>query len=154
VSLITCCSAKDNAVGAQVVLCRPRGVIHITQGVIDKAGLNWLLVPHQSPFSPLNQSSLLLLPCLPPATPTPTPFHSIPSIMVWGKLPPPRSPSIVNISSRRGVLGALPTLPLWMSTEGRHRHMWRLIHSMICIWQTSLSPTKGGGNVRGCLLSI
>jgi hypothetical protein len=60
VSLITCCLAKDNAVGAQVVLCGPRGVIRITQGVIDKAGLNRLLVPHQSPFSPLNQSSLLL----------------------------------------------------------------------------------------------
>jgi hypothetical protein len=38
VLLITCCSAKDNAVGTRVVLRRPRGVIRITQGVIDKAG--------------------------------------------------------------------------------------------------------------------
>jgi hypothetical protein len=52
VSLITCCSAKGNAVGAWVMFCGPRGVICITRGVIDKAGLNWLLVPHQSPFLP------------------------------------------------------------------------------------------------------
>jgi hypothetical protein len=45
VSLITCCSAKDDAVGAWVVLRRPRGVIYITWGVIDKVGLNRLLVP-------------------------------------------------------------------------------------------------------------
>jgi hypothetical protein len=47
VSLITCCSAKDNAMGAQLVLRRPRGVIRITREVIDKAGLNRLLVPYQ-----------------------------------------------------------------------------------------------------------
>jgi hypothetical protein len=46
-SLITCRSAEDNAVGARLTLHRPRGVIHITQEVIDKAGLNWLLVPYQ-----------------------------------------------------------------------------------------------------------
>jgi hypothetical protein len=57
VLLITCCLAKDDAVGAWVVLCGPRGVIRITWGVIDKAGLNRLLVPHQSPLFPLNQSS-------------------------------------------------------------------------------------------------
>jgi hypothetical protein len=60
VLLITCCSAEDDAMGAWLTLHGPRGVIHITRGVIDKAGLNRLLVPHQSPFSPLNQSSLLL----------------------------------------------------------------------------------------------
>jgi hypothetical protein len=60
VLLITCCSAKVDAVGARLTLRGPRGVIRITQGVIDKAGLNRLLVPHQSPFFPLNQSSLLL----------------------------------------------------------------------------------------------
>jgi hypothetical protein len=47
VSLITCWSAKDNAMGAQLVLRGPRGVIRITREVIDKAGLNRLLVPYQ-----------------------------------------------------------------------------------------------------------
>jgi hypothetical protein len=47
VSLITCCSAKDDAVGARLMLCGPRGVIHIMQEVIDKVGLNRLLVPYQ-----------------------------------------------------------------------------------------------------------
>jgi hypothetical protein len=50
VSLITCCSAKDDAEGAQWVLHGPRGVIRIMQEVIDKAGLNRLLVPYQPPF--------------------------------------------------------------------------------------------------------
>jgi hypothetical protein len=36
---------------------RPRGVIRITREVIDKAGLNRLLVPYQSPFLPSTQSS-------------------------------------------------------------------------------------------------
>jgi hypothetical protein len=47
VLLITCWSAKDDAVGAGLMLRRPRGVIHITWEVIDKAGLNQLLVPYQ-----------------------------------------------------------------------------------------------------------
>jgi hypothetical protein len=47
VSLITCCSAKDDAVGAWLVLRGPRGVIRVTQEVIDKVGLNRLLVPLQ-----------------------------------------------------------------------------------------------------------
>jgi hypothetical protein len=47
VLLITCCLAEDNAVGAWLTLRGPRGVIRITQEVIDKVGLNWLLVPHQ-----------------------------------------------------------------------------------------------------------
>ena len=47
VSLITCCSAKDDAVGARLTLCGPRGVIRITREVIDKAGLNRLLDPYQ-----------------------------------------------------------------------------------------------------------
>ena len=59
VSLITCCSAKDDAVGAQVVLCRLRGVSRITQVGVDKAGFNWLLVPYQHP-----------LPFFPPTTHT------------------------------------------------------------------------------------
>jgi hypothetical protein len=42
--LITCCLAKDDAVGTWVVLHRPRGVIHITWEVIDRVGLNWLFV--------------------------------------------------------------------------------------------------------------
>jgi hypothetical protein len=33
--------------GARGFLCGPRGVIRITREVIDKAGLNWLLVPYQ-----------------------------------------------------------------------------------------------------------
>jgi hypothetical protein len=47
VSLITCWSADDDAVGAQLTLRRPRGVICITREVIDKAGLNRLLDPYQ-----------------------------------------------------------------------------------------------------------
>jgi hypothetical protein len=46
-SLITCCLAKDDAVGARVVLRGPKGVICIMREVIDKAGLNQLLVPFQ-----------------------------------------------------------------------------------------------------------
>ena len=48
--LITCCSAKDNAVGAWVVLCGPRGVSRITWVGVDKAGFNQLLVPYQHPL--------------------------------------------------------------------------------------------------------
>jgi hypothetical protein len=47
VSLITCWSADDDAVGARLTLRRPRGVIRITWEVIDKAGLNRLLDPYQ-----------------------------------------------------------------------------------------------------------
>jgi hypothetical protein len=47
VSLITCWSAEVDAVGARLTLCGPRGVIRITREVIDKAGLNRLLVPYQ-----------------------------------------------------------------------------------------------------------
>jgi hypothetical protein len=47
VSLITCCSADVDAVGARVVVRGPRGVIRITRVVIDKAGLNRLLDPYQ-----------------------------------------------------------------------------------------------------------
>jgi hypothetical protein len=46
-SLITCCSADVDAVGARVVVRGPRGVIRITREVIDKAGLNRLLDPYQ-----------------------------------------------------------------------------------------------------------
>jgi hypothetical protein len=47
VSLITCCSADVDAVGARVVAHGPRSVIRITREVIDKAGLNRLLDPYQ-----------------------------------------------------------------------------------------------------------
>jgi hypothetical protein len=47
VSLITCWSADDDAVGAWLTLRGPRGVIRITREVIDKAGLNRLLDPYQ-----------------------------------------------------------------------------------------------------------
>jgi hypothetical protein len=47
VLLITCWSADVNAVGARLTLRGPRGVIRIMQEVIDKAGLNRLLVPYQ-----------------------------------------------------------------------------------------------------------
>jgi hypothetical protein len=47
VSLITCWSAEDDAVGAWLMLRGPRGVIRITREVIDKVGLNQLLVPYQ-----------------------------------------------------------------------------------------------------------
>jgi hypothetical protein len=46
-SLITCCSADVDAMGARVVVHGPRGVIRITREVIDKAGLNRLLDPYQ-----------------------------------------------------------------------------------------------------------
>jgi hypothetical protein len=46
-SLITCWLADDDAVGARLMLRGPRGVIRITWEVIDKAGLNRLLVPYQ-----------------------------------------------------------------------------------------------------------
>jgi hypothetical protein len=144
VSLITCCSAEDDAVGTRLTLCGPRGVIRITQEVIDKAGLNWLLVPHQSPFSFLNQSSLLLiLPCLA----TPTPSHLILSTMGLGNVPPPRSPSTANVLSRKGVLGPPHTPPLSTSTGGWHGPSWSPICSMTCTWQTLLSQTKGGGEL-------
>ena len=54
VSLITCCSADDNAVGAWMVLCGPRGVSCITQVGVDKAGFNRLLVPYQHPLLSAN----------------------------------------------------------------------------------------------------
>ena len=57
VSLITCCLADDDAVGAQVVLRGPRGVSRITQVGVDKAGFNWLLVPYQHPLLPTNHLS-------------------------------------------------------------------------------------------------
>jgi hypothetical protein len=59
VLLITCGLAEDDAVGAQLTLRRLRGVIRITREVIDKAGLNRLLVPHQSLFLFPIQSSFL-----------------------------------------------------------------------------------------------
>ena len=40
VSLISCGSAEDDAVGARLMLRGPRGVIRITWEVIDKVGLN------------------------------------------------------------------------------------------------------------------
>jgi hypothetical protein len=46
-SLITCWSAEDNAVGAWLTFRGPRGVICIMREVIDKAGLNRLLDPYQ-----------------------------------------------------------------------------------------------------------
>ena len=56
-SLFTCCSAKDDAVGARVVLRGPRGVSRIMWVGVDKAGFNWLLVPYQHPLLPTNHLS-------------------------------------------------------------------------------------------------
>ena len=56
-SLITCCSAKDDAMGAWVVLCGPRRVNCITQVGVDKVGFNRLLVPYQHPLSSTNHHS-------------------------------------------------------------------------------------------------
>ena len=50
VSLIVCSSADNYAVGARVIFCGPRGVSHITQVGVDKAGFNQLLVPYQHPL--------------------------------------------------------------------------------------------------------
>jgi hypothetical protein len=47
VSLITCWSVEDDAVGTRLLLRGPRGVIRITREVIDKMGLNRLLDPYQ-----------------------------------------------------------------------------------------------------------
>jgi hypothetical protein len=78
VSLITCCSAEDNAVGARVTLRGLRGVICIMREVIDKVGLNRLLDPYQSPFLSLIQSSLLSSTTMPRTTNTYTvPFEPI-----------------------------------------------------------------------------
>ena len=58
VSLMICCSADDDAVGAWVVLRGLRGVSRITWVGVDKAGFNRLLVPYQHPlFSPNHLSS-------------------------------------------------------------------------------------------------
>ena len=57
VSLITCCSADDDAVGARVVLRRLRGVSRITRVGVDKAGFNRLLVPYQHPLLSTNHPS-------------------------------------------------------------------------------------------------
>ena len=57
VSFITCCSAKDDAVGAQVVLHGPRGVSHIMRVGVDKAGFNRLLVHYQHPPPSTNHLS-------------------------------------------------------------------------------------------------
>ena len=57
VSLITCCLADDDAVGAWVVFCGPRGVSRITQVGVDKAGFNRLLVPYQHPLLSTNHPS-------------------------------------------------------------------------------------------------
>jgi hypothetical protein len=143
VSLITCWSADVDAVGAWLTLCRPRGVIRITREVIDKAGLNRLLDPHQSLFlSPINHHSSPQLLCLVPPTPTPSP--SIPSVTVLGSLPQPRRGTISNSLSRRGVLGCPLIHPLWMSIRGPNI-VWRMpTRSRIYNWQTLLMPTKGG----------
>ena len=53
-SLITCCSADDDAVGARMVLRGPRGVSRITRVGVDKAGFNQLLVPYQHPLFSTN----------------------------------------------------------------------------------------------------
>ena len=50
VSLITCCSADDDAMGARVVLRGPRGVSRIMRVGVDKVGFNRLLVPYQHPL--------------------------------------------------------------------------------------------------------
>ena len=54
VSLITCCSADDDAAGARVVLRGLRGVSRITQVGVDKVGFNRLLVPYQHPLLSTN----------------------------------------------------------------------------------------------------
>ena len=53
-SLITCCSANDDAMGAWVVLRGPRGASRITRVGVDKAGFNRLLVPYQHPLLSTN----------------------------------------------------------------------------------------------------
>ena len=46
VSLITCCSADDDAVGTRVMFHGLKGVSRITRVGVDKAGFNRLLVPY------------------------------------------------------------------------------------------------------------
>jgi hypothetical protein len=77
-SLITCCSANVDTVGTRLALHGPRGVIRITREVIDKVGLNRLLVPYQSPFLSPIQSSLLSSTTMPRTANTYTvPFNPI-----------------------------------------------------------------------------
>jgi hypothetical protein len=143
-SLITCWLADVDAMGTRLTLCRPRGVTRITREVIDKAGLNQLLVPHQSPFPSSHPiiTPLLNLLCLVPSTPTPSPSSL--SIMVLGSLPQPRRSSTSNGLSRRGVLGPPHIHPLWTSIRGPNV-VWRMPTRLRTFnWQTLLRPTKGG----------
>ena len=147
VSLITCCSADDNAVGARVVLRGPRGVSHITRVGVDKVGFNRLLVPYQHPLSSANHLFLLSLNqlCLTPSTPTL--FRSIPSVMVLGSLPPPRRGSTFNDLSRRGAQG-LPLIHLLSTcTRGLNVAPLRVIRLRISSFMTLWKPTKGGCHV-------
>jgi hypothetical protein len=87
-------------------------------GVIDKAGFNQLFVPHQSPSSPYNQSTLFLLysQWLQSATPTPSPLTLL--AIQRGDSPPPRSLSTGSSFNTVGVQES-PHIPaLWTSTRG------------------------------------
>ena len=104
VSLIVCCSADDDAVGARRLFRGPRGVSHITRVGVDKAGFNRLLVPYQHPLlSPNHLSHPLTSSCLESITPTSS-LSSL-SAMVLGSLPLGGLASTFSDSPRRGALG-------------------------------------------------
>jgi hypothetical protein len=146
VSLITCGSAEDDAMGARLTLRRLRGVIRIMWEVIDKAGLNRLLVPHQSLFLSPIQLSLLLSTTMPRTVNTYTvlfePVRNGPGefatakekfnlqqfVKKWGSRTTPY-PSFVDVYQSLNVVWRMPT------------------RSKIFNWRTLLRPTKGGCHV-------
>jgi hypothetical protein len=103
VSLITCWSAEDDAVGARLMLRGPRVVIRITQEVIDKAGLNRLLDPHQSPFPlfPFSQHQQC------PPHLLPISFRSILGATPW-------EPSLLRLNAITGVSSASRGVLPWL----------------------------------------
>jgi hypothetical protein len=130
VLLITCWSAKDNAMGTRLSFHGLRGVIRIMREVIDKAGLNRLLDPHQSPFPlfPFSQT-ILCLPSLPP-----TSCCSIPWAIPW-------VPSSLPLNAITGVSSASKRGQWWLripillpSIVGRQLLIWVMICLKTSTW--------------------
>jgi hypothetical protein len=93
------CLANDTK-GVPWVLRGLRGVIHIIQEVIDKVGLNQLLVPYQSLF-PLFPSSQRQQ-CQPSVLLTP--FPSIPWAIPWGL----SSWQLSSLTTTSSIFGGVP----------------------------------------------
>jgi hypothetical protein len=115
-------------------LCRPRGVICITWEVIDKAGFNQLLVPHQSPLASLpslsNQTCQLSV-CL-------TLFLSILLANQEGLLLWRLSSTTAATRGSRGVQVFPLTLIQLPSTRGLHCLTQRMTCSRTFTWMICL----------------